>query len=275
VVWLSFYNNELYAIGSYYDRTAGKTVPCYWKNNTKENLDDINSVPGYVNVHCGFVYNDQVYAGGSYLVGSQRIPCYWDQNGRHDLAIPEGESAEVTTLFVNSDGVYAGGFLYPWTACYWDEKGELHQLNGKDVKEMKIVNGCIYLGGANESGACYWVIDGEQERIVQLEGIDTEVYSIFVQDDKVYAGGRFNISYTFPRKFTACYWDEDGKQHYFQSEHDESIAEAIFVYDNQVYAAGWFGDVYGYSACYWDSAGRYELDDNGSDLSYGKCIFVR
>lgn len=271
VVWLSFYNNQLYVVGCY--NSGAKTVPCYWNNTGRHDLVKSGSVSDNVDVYCGFVYNGQVYAGGYYYDGTNYIPCYWDSTGQHNL--PVEEDGEVYSIFVNSDGVYAGGRtkgVTNWTTCYWDNDGIQQDSFDSEsslakVTQIVVDNNRIYMSGENSTGACYWVIDGGTVKTYPLGG--EKANSIFVSNNQVYVGGCHSDS--------PCYWDDAGRHSLDNPDNDYAYVNSIFVYNNKVYAAGHYVVAGGeYYACYWDGTGRkHNLDVGDSDDSCANCILAR
>lgn len=280
LVYLSFYNNQLYAVGTY-NVDKKKKVPRYWINGVRNDMADADKISDHTIVSCGFVYNGEVYAGGFYYDGSNHIPCYWDSScAQHNLPSDIGF---VDSIFVDDSGVYAAGRHTTSTSyqtiCYWDEKGrhDVSKLDGSIVTQIVVDNNNVYLSGKNSGGACYWICkDGSLEMTKQLDGDpDARATSIFVGNNQIYAGGYYNDG----GKHIPCYWDGAGTRHNLANPGSDSAeVYSIFVYNGKVYAAGSYyndGGEVSY-ACYWDDMGRrHGLDYSGNVGSYAKCILVR
>ena len=266
VLWLSFYNDELYAVGYY--EYGNKQVPCYWinTNTVPQELVNPDDLDNNAEVLCGYIYNGQVYAGGHYFEGANLIPCYWDQTKQYDLDTSGGS---VTSIFVNVDGVYVAVSGSLWARCWLNNETEIDNFDG-DVAHILVDNSRIYMGGSlgHNQEAFYRVKakTGGDPNDQPLEGDKpAKALSLFVQGNQVYAGGYY--SHETLGKSIACYWDGDEK-HDLESDGDKSEAKSIFVYGNQVYTAGFVGK----NACYWIGTKRYKLDNEESGAT---CILVR
>jgi hypothetical protein len=280
---LSFYDNELRVAGYYSEDGKIKIGYSDATGTYNHQYDlDINDAPYGCNTFCGFVYNGQIYVGGSYSIRNTFwLPCYWESTGRH--ALSKEEEGGVGSIFVNDNGVYAAGSRKVeemWQTCYWkNANGEVqvYDIDGAGSRVTQIVvdnSNNVYISGTNSSGAaCYWVWDSKEEKATehQLDGL--EANSIFVSNNQVYIGGLYEDH----GKALPCYWDSTGWRYDLDlPDNAEGNVGSIFVYNDKVYAAGSYIDAEGGYACYWDPMGiRHDLDVDGSKSSWIKSILVR
>ena len=122
-----------------------------------------------------------------------------------------------------------------------------NQAGGIDAE---IIEGrTIYIVGSDGDGACYWV-NGSR---IELPG-GAWATDITVVDGTVYTCGTGEAS-------DACYWI-DQTRYDLPGAYGE--AEAIDVYDGDVYVAGWFDN----GSCYWKNGERIDLTVNRDSQAF-------
>jgi hypothetical protein len=90
------------------------------------------------------------------------------------------------------------------------------------------------------------------------------VDSIFVSDGTISVAGSCNLG----AGYAACTWTGAAR---VDLEAPPSGAEAVFVHDDTVYAAGYYGDGI---ACLWTGTVRTELPGDGTNEVYAFGIWV-
>ncbi|MBJ12094.1 MAG: hypothetical protein CMG62_03310 [Candidatus Marinimicrobia bacterium] len=122
-----------------------------------------------------------------------------------------------------------------------------NQAGGIDAEIIE--GGTIYIVGSDGDGACYWV-NGSR---IELPG-GAWATDITVVDGTVYTCGTGEAS-------DACYWI-DQTRYDLPGAYGE--AEAIDVYDGDVYVAGWFDN----GSCYWKNGERIDLTVNRDSQAF-------
>ncbi|MDR0602386.1 MAG: hypothetical protein LBG42_08390 [Treponema sp.] len=87
---------KMYMAGFWHDDHNTITIPCYWINGTKYDLDIGSSTDG--SAYSIAVSGGVVYAAGVYQDGSTYIPGYWVNGTKHDLDIGTGTDGWVLSI---------------------------------------------------------------------------------------------------------------------------------------------------------------------------------
>ena len=166
-----------------------------------------------------YISDGDVYIGGyfeSYSMGvSLNYPGYWKNSVWVDLT-PEyaGEDAEVVSMLISGDKVYALGFCC--TEGNTGEKRAGYWINGvwqelssdyADLGDLTLWDDTIYVGGVSHVGGeeipGYWK-NGDWVSLAALNtGYYSEVYAIHVNAAGIYLCGYTCGDVEVP---TPCYW---------------------------------------------------------------------
>ena len=209
--------------------------------------------------------------------------CYWINEIKHDLVVPQGMTNSLTTGIVYVDGKqYIAGYYnsnagiyspnYPYTACYWvvDEEnpeGVLTALTsaGTGTRTYAIAtNGTdIYITGKDAGTRCYWKIDsngtvtrqnltvptGETMDYLETQGLFNGRF--VVKNSQVYIPFQTGTDINYFHK--SYYWDETGNYNAINAFNKDvrgiSHIDSIAVMNGRVYMGGWSSDTT--SAFYW------------------------
>ena len=211
----------------------------------------------------------KVYVAGSY----NSKPCYWVNNVRVDLKVPEGAAgAEANAITVASDGtVYVAGNYWepfqPTRACYWKGDEIENDLADSDylIPESITVasNGKVYV----TIGKSYWE-DGAKQPDFTPAGSQYVSTVTVASDGSVYHAGRRD---TGSAVYKACYWKDRGSLVGLSS--DPSSVSYIAVVDGVIYAQGSYNPGSGNKLCSWTGAQQNPLEEPaGNDGVYIKAV---
>ncbi|MCE1229647.1 MAG: InlB B-repeat-containing protein, partial [Firmicutes bacterium] len=156
------------------------------------------------------------------------------------------------SIYISGDESLGGGTS---RAVYWINDGtHMHALPGASSTGscgFAIMNHIVYTAGSADNCASLW--RGDTADPVHLGGTTSKAFGITAANNKIYVAGRENNQ--------ACYWVDDGttitKIALATAVNEESSANAIAVFNGEVYLGGWWNDrdAHWVRACYWMSNG--------------------
>jgi hypothetical protein len=185
-----------------------------------------------------------VYIGGSYnkstgLTEARDIACYWVNGTFHEI---DGISVDVITA--KNGIVYAAGKYNENTFCYWVDGKPNILPDCKEVKQIIVENGNVYILGVNNNKTDYW-ING-----IRYSGpSDGEIRNITIVNNIIYAAGY----YTEKARNFACYWINGVRQELSNS--DGYFTTGIEVINNNIYIGGMTHN----QACYWINSVQHTI----------------
>lgn len=205
---------------------------------------------------------DTVSSGFGLLVASQDNKLFrvWydnidqrfmvSRNGT-ETAMERGHPCAITIL---NDDVYSAGYSYDTTrthALVWKNSNIIFKATEVSLaNSIFIHNGDVYTGGLlgryskDSTIACYWKNGQVVKLSEQLE--NTQVTSLFVTNDHVYAAGIVN--------YQATVWIDGIATTLSNSSY--SLANSIFVFESDVYVAG-LDDK---GSAIWKNGERHEIE---------------
>ena len=167
-----FVDNTKVYVGGDIGGTISTPNPCYWTDSKIEPAvvvaPTLLSNSTIATVKSIFAYNNDIYSCyenhsiSPYLYFSS----YWVNTTLKILAVPAGYTGHVTTIFVNNNSFYAGGYYSNGSnnvVCYWDNSGrhDLENTNDSvDYFSIIVKNSSVYVGGikrdSSGDNAYYW-----------------------------------------------------------------------------------------------------------------------
>jgi len=265
-------DGKIYTLGYYLD--SYNRIPCYWINGERMELDS-EGLSGSFFANRIKVQDGKVFVIGHYFIGDKGVyeNFYWVDGKRTDLGL-----GSISSIYVENDIIYTTGSYKvdeydSGNACYWvngerkilpiplltqfsrvesiykhDEK--IYLFGGYYIRERKGIN----------KKACYWV-NGERTDLTPPDSGWSDIHSIFVDKDQIYAAGRYN-SGDFFSKSTACYW-VNGKRKKLSEPSgffEGSSALYIEVLNGNMYILGSFRhNVMWNGRCYWVNGQRTDF----------------
>jgi len=266
-------DGKIYTLGYYLD-SYGNRIPCYWINEERKDLDS-TGIPDRFVADRIRVQDGKVYVTGHYFRKYFDIieKFYWVDGKRTDLGL-----GSINSIFEKDGVIYTAGSYKvnedeegPGNACYWIN-GERKTLpiplltRFSSVKSIYIHDEKIYMlgyyyirkGGYNNGKDCYWV---NGERTDLTPNSDSDIYSIFVDKNKIYTVGRYKGAGLFPKR-RACYW-VNGKRKKLSDPgniFESSRALDIKVLNGNIYILGWYKyNENGSGYCYWVNGQRTDF----------------
>jgi hypothetical protein len=224
----------------------------YWKNSIGVNLADPTIIaPTAMGI--ALSGKDVYTVGRAYINNYEKIvPIYWkNQDKAIKIATVSANPGEATAIAVSGNDVYITGSTYNptpayglSTACYWKNgvptflqlstptaQSALATaifLSGTDIHVVGIMRSAVYYPVTDI--ATYWK-NGKPTALTSLS-IGSGANSVYVDGNDVYIAGSIKASDGLSR---AAYW-KNGVATVLDSTF--SVANAITVYDGNVYVAG-------------------------------------
>jgi hypothetical protein len=158
-------------------------------------------------------------------------------------------------------------------------KGEVHDWDGyaegESIKVFLSLNNSLYQLIVETNYDFSSEISLERgSNVIKVKAIDPQgnesdikEVSVFSETKNVYlAGYEWGSSYK-----TACYWENGMMVDLMTNPSNDSYARAIYVYNNDIYVAGYYNGSYDV-ACYWKNGVRTDL--HTTSLAHALSIFV-
>ena len=227
----------IYTAGYHYTSiTQDSTkVPCYWKNQTRTDLPQLNNLAGGEATSIA-VSGSDVYVVGFTRQTTKSVPCYWKNDNRTDLStIDANQSGKAQGIFINGSKIYIAGQT---------------------------------INAAGKGIPCYWENGNRTDLSTLAANYGGIAWSIFVSGSVIYVSGNTqnDISDFWTRKNVPCYWangtrtDLSGIGGPPQNATGHSYAYSIIVKDSDIYVSGTTMDKTDLPyPCYWLNGDRTDL----------------
>ena len=176
-----FVADDVYVSGIY--RESSDDKPCYWKGETKVDLDFTGADEAFATGI--YISGSDVYVSGYKTTGSYTA-CYWKNGTINSLST----GAIAASVFVSGGDVYIAGADSSVKPCYWKNGVKVALSSSEGLAyDIKVVNGDVYVAGMIERVAVYW----KNGVVTELEpaGDDSTTTSIFVNGSDVYVVGLY------------------------------------------------------------------------------------
>ena len=159
-----FVDNTGVYVGGDVGSSVSSPNACYWANSTTPSTSLISNAT----VMFIFAYKNDVYSCCQDHSTNRYFSTYWLNTTEHFPAVPAGYTGHVTSIFVDNNSFYAGGYYSNGSSnvvCYWDNSGRYDLENTNDSVEktsisILVKNNSVYVGGikSGSSGdnAYYW-----------------------------------------------------------------------------------------------------------------------
>jgi hypothetical protein len=267
--------NNVHIVGYEFDELIGRTVARYWKNGKMTALPDLGkgSAAYYV-----FVSSGDVYVGGVVSDDRVRRAVYW-KNGSAPQDLTDGKGSVAFDIFggsnnpffVYEDNVYAAGVeirspTYS-VAKYWKNGVAVivkdpGSMGSATASGIFVNEDAVYVAGYEDSEVAgrqskYWKItqNALPPTEVLLPGKSspaTFASSITVVGNDVYVGGRVSTQ--------PVYWKNgETALKLFNGENREETLSPLFVFNNDVYVAGYQIPPNTQAATYWKNGRSTQL----------------
>ena len=257
------HKGDVYAAGvSVITNTSGYSVSVatYWKNGTKYVLSNVTSFAKDI-----WVSGNNVIVVGTLSYspnGSGDTAAIWINGNQQTLS---SYISHANACFVSGSDVYVGGMAPQGHRAIW--KNGMPQLLGTSdggyVTDIFVSGNDVYASCSQVSYSSYgfpsrWTqgIWKNGQKIHELTGNNiTNISSLFVSNNTVYAVGRYNN--------VATYWKNG-----VATQMPFFIPEGISVYNNEVHIVGSVGSNYSIRAIYYKNGTPYTLSAARSE-AYG------
>lgn len=252
-----------------------------WKN-TKATVLDNSSNTSFHYARSLFVSDDNLYIAGHGWSDPEPNPraLIWKNDDEKEvIELTKGEKkAYAYSVFVSKGVVYAAGYEYDATREYvpilWKNKDRIALVDDAITigagNSVFVSGGNIYVVGWRKVGAgpgtaTLW----KNENPTYLTGNESDAFSVFVADNKVYVAGMKE----FEGKMRAVLWIDGVLTTLSKEGVDEARALSVFVIDNDVYVAGWEKDARGKRAVLWKNGKPTNLNA-GATNAYAQSVYV-
>jgi hypothetical protein len=248
-----------------YGRTENRF--CYWINNELFHIKNRFHDNDKIILNSG---NDDYYIGVKHNGYKGDAAYYWKNTVEVALDKKEDESIHISVAEIHNGNLYIAGYVSRRipsfrygptftvgdynTPCYWINGERIKLENtpnfyGAKITSMFFFNNDIYFGGSRENWPCYWK---NSKKIELAPSSDEEFYgrvnAISIINGDVYCVGKYDNR--------PCYWI-NGKA--FPLDERGEIT-SIMTIKNDIYFAGFAGDVLFGKPCYWRNNELYYLD---------------
>lgn len=226
-------NVDVYIGGS-----DGNYLAAIWKNGEKISLH--NSTATYSTVNAIAVNGSDVYAAGSYQIGSTpsiSIACYWKNGVLHSIGNPS-ISSYATGIAIDGNDVYVTGNTNT-QGLFW-KNGIINQLANNNAifssaESVFIKDRDVYIAGSVSPftrNACYW----KNGVLTVLSTKSSVANAIALNGNDVYVAGDDVIN---GKPTSALFW-KNGTSFFLGSENaSSSSGNAIAFKNNDIYIAGY------------------------------------
>ena len=243
---------------------------------------DNSSNTSFHYAHSLFVSDDNLYIAGHGWSDPEPNPraLIWKNDDEKEvIELTKGEKkAYAYSVFVSKGVVYAAGYEYDATREYvpilWKNKDRIALVDDAITigagNSVFVSGGNIYVVGWRKVGAgpgtaTLW----KNENPTYLTGNESDAFSVFVADNKVYVAGMKE----FEGKMRAVLWIDGVLTTLSKEGVDEARALSVFVIDNDVYVAGWEKDARGKRAVLWKNGKPTNLNA-GATNAYAQSVYV-
>jgi hypothetical protein len=271
---------DVYLAGTVEGASFFNTMPCYWKNGVRANLDVSDGKAGVASRL--FVSGGDVYVSGAVhsLNGQTYHPSYWRNSARTDLSeLDSMPERQITLTFAQGILVWGGRVYVSGTAggaatqraSYWVD-GVRNELPGvgdgqSQGGQLQVVDGDVYVAGRARNAAgvfvpCLWRNGIRTELPVLDAAQHGGAGAVQVSGSSVYAAGSDSgLQSPLP-----CYW-RDGVRVALPLGENATSGDALGLAASgaDIYVAGSVRSPAPSSACYWRNGVRVALPARPTD----------
>jgi hypothetical protein len=205
-------------------------------------------------------YQGELYVGGNFSTAGS-VTCSniakWD--GHSWSAIGTGTNGAIDAMTVYNNELYVGGTfstaggitarkIAKWNGTSWDSVG--HGIFGVGVYALAIYNGKLCAGGnfvvaGNTSvknvakwDGSNWSAMGNGLELSYYYSYPSQVNSFIVFDNKLIAGGLFDIAGADSTAWCIASWNDISWSHF--GEGVDGSVYAFSIFNSELFAGGWF-----------------------------------
>jgi hypothetical protein len=130
------------------------TYALMWKNEKEIFRETVNSYANTI-----FIHENDIYLGGhlNQYPSLKKVACYW-KNGERVRLAPDDQDAQVLSLFINNDHVYAAGEK-DGEAVYWVD-GHIINLStssgSSKANSIYVLGDDVYVAGMEDQRGAVW-----------------------------------------------------------------------------------------------------------------------
>jgi hypothetical protein len=222
-------------VSGYYTNASGKSVACYWKNDSTGRVDLYDSATMHGRADGIAVSGSDVYAAGysNDLDGNTKRACYWKNNAAGQVKLDVLHYSQGYAVAVSGADVYVAGYYSDsgLKAGYW-QNGTwklLHGTSNAQARDVVVAGTDVYVAGYyknddNNEAACYWKTVSTARVDLYSDAVNEgRAYGICLDGMDVYVAGYFDSDGSTQK---ACYW-KNGARTVLSTSASASYAIAV------------------------------------------------